>query len=77
MACRDGGFTNMLAITFMHYPLPCLHFGMPSLHPFTLLMLFKSCFCTFLMLISVIVGPKPKKNISSVLNSNPRTALTN
>ena len=30
---------------------------MPSLHPFTFVMFFKSCFCTFLMLISVTVRP--------------------
>ena len=34
---------------------------------------FKSCFCTFLMLTSVTVTPKPKKNISFKCNYNPRT----
>ena len=57
----------MLTFAFMHYPyLVCLLFGMPPLHLFTFLMFFKSCFCTFLMLISVTVRPKPKKNISSL-----------
>ena len=49
----------------------------PSLHLFTFLMFFKSCFCTFLMLISVTVRPKPKKNISSVTTTPElETALT-
>ena len=38
---------------------------MPSLHPFTFLMFFKSCFCTFLMLMLHL---KPK-NISFKCNS--------
>ena len=57
----------MLTFAFMRYPyLVCILFGMPSLHLFTFFMFFKSCFCTFLKLISVTVRPKPKKNISSV-----------
>ena len=56
----------MLTFAFMHYPyLVRILFGMPSPHPFTFLMFFKSCFCTFLMLISVTDTHKPK-NISSV-----------
>ena len=65
----------MLTFAFMHYPnLVCILFGMPSLHLFTF---FKSCFCTFLMLISVTVRPKPKKNIS-IVTTTPEleTALT-
>ena len=67
----------MLTFAFMHYSyLVCILFGMPSLHLFTFLM-FKSCFCTFLMLISVTVRPMPKKNISSVTTTPElETALT-
>ena len=60
------------------YPPPppylvCILFGMPSLHLHTFLLFFKSCFDTFLMLISVTVRPKPKKNISFKCNHNPTT----
>ena len=35
----------MLTFAFMHYPyLVCILFGMPSLHLFTFLMFFKSCY---------------------------------
>ena len=54
----------MLTFALLHYPyFVCILFGMPSLH---LLMFLKSYFCPFLMLNSVTVRPKPKKNISSV-----------
>ena len=44
-------------------------------HPYIFIhfLIFKSCFCTFLMLISVTVRPKPKKNISFKCNHNLRT----
>ena len=44
--CRDGALpTCMLTFAFMHHPyLVCILFGMPSLHLFTFLMFFKSCF---------------------------------
>ena len=53
--------------------LVCILFGMPSLHIFTFLMFFKSCFCTFFLSYS---QPKPK-NISSVTTTPElETALT-
>ena len=66
----------MLTFAFVHYPyLICVLFGMPSLHLLTFFL--KSCFCTFLMLISITVRPKPKKNISSVTTTPElETALT-
>ena len=65
--CRDRALQIYLHY-YTHPYLVCILFGMPSLHPFTFSMFFKSCFCTFLMLISVTVTPKPK-NISFKCNS--------
>ena len=48
--------------------LVCILFGMPSLQSFTFLM-FKSCFGTFLILLSVTVRPKPNK--TGVLTTTP------
>ena len=39
---------------------------------FTLTLNLFSCFCTFLVLMSVTVRPKPKNNISFKCNHNPR-----
>ena len=56
------GFVNLPSLLYHPY-LVCIPFGMPPLHPFTFLMFFKSCFCTFLMLISVT-----KPNLSKLVN---------
>ena len=78
MACQKvckQGRDDIIVKVNLQSPIPtsfyitvcCILFGMPSLHPFTFLMFFQSCFCTF-MLISVTVTPKPK-NISFKCNS--------
>ena len=79
MACQKvckQGRDNIIVKVNLQSPIPtsfyitvyCILFGMLSLHRFTFLMFFQSCFCTFFMLISVTVTPKPK-NISFKCNS--------
>ena len=62
------GLCQCVYLCFHALSLPCSHtfwHAIPtSFYIFNVF--FKSCFCTFLMLTSVTVTPKPKKNISSV-----------
>ena len=63
------GLCQYVYLCFHALSLPCSHtfwHAIPtSFHIFNV---FKSCFCTFLMLTSVTVTPKPKKNISFKCN---------
>ena len=72
------GLSQYVDLCFHALSQPCLHtFWHAFPTSFYILMFFKSCFCTFLMLISVTVRPKPKKNIS-IVTTTPEleTALT-
>ena len=75
------GLCQYVDLGFRALSLPCLHtfwHAIPtSFYIFNVFFFFKSCFCTFLMLISVTVRPKPKKNISIVITTPElETALT-
>ena len=60
------GLCQYVTFAFMHPPyLVRILFGMPSLHLFTFLMFFISCFYTFLVLTSVTATPRSKKSILS------------
>ena len=83
---REGGEKGDVGMGLCQYVDLCFHaLSLPCLHTFWhavptsfyIFNVFKSCFCTFLMLISVTVRPKPKKNTSSVTTTPElETALT-
>ena len=75
--CENDAGMRLCKFTFtIISSLPCLytfcHSIPTSFYIFNVFFL-KSCFCAFLMLISVTVRPKPKKNISSVTRDSTRT----
>ena len=54
----------MLTFAFMHYPyLVCILFGMPSLHLFTFLMFFKSCYTSSSSSHLRIGGARPPQSV--------------